>query len=94
MLMKDPKKTSIALLIAKKAGKPDNIQDQPEKDGAQSDDSIAYDSAAEELMKSLEAKDAKGVVEALKSLVQMCMDEEESESPEEESSEENKSEQY
>lgn len=42
------------------------------------DSSIGQRSAAEELLSAIAAKDAAGVVSALKSFVQMCMAEEES----------------
>lgn len=76
MLMKDPKK-SIAMILASGPKKPD----VPE--GDQDDSSMALDSAAEELVSAIHAKDTKGVVSALKSFMDMC-DDDDSEQPESE----------
>lgn len=80
MLMKDPKK-SIALLIAG----PKKMEDSPKsEEGGEYDPSIAYKSAAEEILAAVESKDPGALVEALKSFHEMCMNEPE---PEEETPE-------
>lgn len=83
MLMKDNKKSSLAVIIAKKLGKPEEASSAPESEGAELDQSMGYDSAGEEILKAIESKDKAMLVEAIKNIVQMCMDE----SPEEESEE-------
>lgn len=88
MLMKDNKK-SIVTLIANKAKGPshmDNLKPDfdsaPEKDGAVQDDSVAVNSAAEELLSAIESKSAKGIAEAFKSLMQLCDNDEADYGPE------------
>lgn len=77
--MKDPKK-DVALLIASKLGKPDNMKEAPQsEEGAELDQSIGFKSAAEEIIKAVESKDSSMLMEALKSFHQMCQDEEYSE---------------
>lgn len=77
MLMKDPKK-SLALIIASKGKMPENAPQS--EHGGEEDNSIANDSAAEEIISAVHAKDAKGLVAALKSFIDMCeQDEPESE---------------
>lgn len=79
--MKDKK--NMATVIVSKMKKPDEYKKAPEQDGAmiESDD---YSIAADEIVDALEKKDKVALKEALKSFVQMCMDE----SPEQEPSEE------
>lgn len=76
MLMKDPKK-SFALLIASKGKMPENAQ--PSEHGAEADNSIGEESAAEEIMNAVHAKDPKSLAAALKSFIQMCENYEEQE---------------
>jgi hypothetical protein len=67
-------------------------EQKPMENGAEQDDSIALHTAAEELMRALESKSAAHVVDAFKSLMELCDSEEESqESPEEEQSEQESS---
>ncbi len=65
MMMSDNKK-KMASIIVSGMDKPD--MKAPEKDGAQQDDSVASESAAEELIAAIHSKSAKGVVEAYKNL--------------------------
>lgn len=80
--MKDNKKKMAALIISKAAG-PANAKEQLDepvvKEGAEQDDSIGMESAAEDLMQAIEQKNAKGIVAAIKDLYAMC----ESNEPEE-----------
>ena len=83
MLMKDKKKDGIALIIAKKMGKPEEVSEAPQSDdGAEMDSSMGYEVAGEEILKAIESKDKSMLIEAVKNIVKMCMDE----SPEEEPS--------
>jgi hypothetical protein len=85
MLMKDPKK-SLAVLISSKMKKPDNMEEASKSEnGGEDDKSIGYDSAAEEILKAIETKSPKMLVEALRSFNDMCESEEdESESDQQE----------
>ena len=82
MLMSDDKKKSITMIMAKIGKKPDNMKEVPQDQGADQDSSIGAETAAEELLKAIESKSAAGIVEAFKSLMEMC------ESPAEEKAEE------
>lgn len=66
MIMSDDKK-KMASIIVSGMGKPD--QKAPEKDGAQQDDSVASESAAEELIAAIHSKSPKGVVESMKNFM-------------------------
>lgn len=92
--MKDDKKKSVSMIIAKmKSDKPsygdmksenENMSESPtNENGDEMDNSTAHEAAAEEVMSALESKDKKAFVSSLKSLVQMCMDEYESSEKEE-----------
>lgn len=70
MLLSDDKKKTVSLLVSK-LGKP-QMEESPMKDGAEQDDSMPKDAAAEELIAAIESKSAKGVVEALESLMELC----------------------
>lgn len=69
MLMKNDKKQQIALIMGKLKNEP---KPAPNEDGAIQDDSVAVETAAEELISAIESKSAKGVVEAIKSLMELC----------------------
>lgn len=71
MLMKDPKKKGIAMIIAKMKGPKMEESVVPEGEAMQ-DDSIALESAAEEVLAAVEKKDAKMLKEALMSMIDMC----------------------
>jgi hypothetical protein len=77
MLMKDDKKKSVSLIMGKLMGQPEQA---PTTDGVEQDDSMAVDTAAEELISAIHAKSAKGVVQALKSLMEMMDDDSQPES--------------
>lgn len=67
MLMKDNKR-SITTIISglgapEQEAKPDNVEQ---------DASIGLDTAAEEILKAVESKSPKALVEALKSFMEMC----------------------
>lgn len=72
MLMADDKKKSVAMIISKIGKKPENMSEVPNENGAEQDDSIGAESAAEELLAAIESKSAKGVVEAIKALMEFC----------------------
>ena len=74
MFMKDDKKKSVSLIMDKMMGP---AKEAPTKDGIEQDDSMAVDTAAEELISAIESKSAKGVVAAIKSLMELCESEEE-----------------
>lgn len=72
MLMKDDKKKSVSLIMGKLMGDKPEVSEAPTEDGVEQDDSVAVDTAAEELLAAIEAKSAKGIVQAIKSLIEMC----------------------
>lgn len=81
MLMKPDKKNPASLIVGKLMGKPDDSesmdseQSPMSEDGsAESDDSVAVNTAAEELMSAIEMKSAKGIVEAMRSLMELLKD--------------------
>lgn len=78
MLLNDDKKKSVSLIISK-IGKESKA---PEKDGELQDDSMPKEAAAEELLAAIESKSAKGVVEALSALMELCSEAEEESSDE------------
>lgn len=64
--MSDDKSKKMASLIV---GNLDgSTEPSPEKDGAQQDDSVASESAAEELISAIHSKSAKEVVDSMKNL--------------------------
>jgi len=69
MLMKpDPNK--LASLIMSKDGEKSPVP--LNEDGAIVDDTIPSDIAAEELLTAIETKDVKGIVESIRSLIELC----------------------
>lgn len=89
MIMSDNKKKSVSLILEKMKG----AKEGPTMEAAQNDDagevdnSVGIDSAAEEIMQAVESKDAKALVSALKSFIDMH-DEQQPEEQAQESSEE------
>jgi hypothetical protein len=73
MLMKNDKKGMAALIISK-MGKKDESTEAPKmsEDGAPEDDSIALKTAGEELISAIESKSPMAVIEAVKSIMQLC----------------------
>ena len=80
MPMFDQNKKITQVIMAKmKPGKSEEMESAPENEmGDQMDNSMALESAAEEVMSAIESKNVPGLVEAMKSLIEMCMDEYES----------------
>jgi hypothetical protein len=78
MLMKgDDKKKSVSLIMSKMLGKPE-VEEAPVEDGAEQDDSVGMEAAADELLQAIEMKSSKGIVQAIKSMIQMASSEPES----------------
>lgn len=75
MLMKDDKKKSVSLIMGKLMGDKPEVSEAPTKDGVEQDDSVALDTAAEELLSAIESKSPKGIVAAIKSMIEMCSNE-------------------
>lgn len=80
MIMSDKKKPA-ALIIAKmQAGKADKESEAPQNEmGDEIDDSMAKESAAEELLKAIESKSPKAISEAFSSMMELCGHESEEE---------------
>ena len=76
MLLNDKKK-AVTIMLAKlgKGGAPDSPPEAPKmKDGTRQDDSIALESAAEDILKAIESKDAQSLVTALQDFYDLCDD--------------------
>lgn len=82
MMMKDDKKKMAGLIIAK-MGKPQEDAAAPMEDGAEQDDSMAVNSAAEEVLKAVKSDSPEQLVEAMKSLIQLIGQPSEDEPPQE-----------
>ena len=81
MILSDKKKPA-ALIIARMRGEKEESSEAPKSEmGAESDDSMAKESAAEELLKAIESKSPKAIAEAFSSMMELC-DYEESETSE------------
>jgi len=78
MPMFDDKRKAAALII-KKIGNREVMGEKRNENGAESDNSIAIESAAQEIMLAVERKDTKMLVNALRSFIDMSEDMEESE---------------
>ena len=74
MLMSDDKKKQVTLIMKKLKGA-ESVEEAPVVDGAEQDDSIAVDTAAEELIAAVESKSPKAVVQAIKSLIELIQSE-------------------
>lgn len=70
MLMKDDKKKMATIIMAKMGAKPE--QAPQSEDGTEQDDSTALKTAGEELISAIESKSPMAVVEAIKSLMELC----------------------
>ena len=74
-----PKKNGLMVAILegmKKNDAPSEEEFEVEESG-EDDYGIGYDSAVEEMFSAFESKDVSGFKEALKSFIQLCVDEEE-----------------
>lgn len=72
MIMSGDKKKSVTLIMDKLAGKKPELSEAPMVDGAEQDDSVAVNTAAEELMSAFESKSPEAFVSAFKSLMELC----------------------
>lgn len=73
MIMPDKKKAS-AIIVAKiHKDKPEEMQEAPKSEnGGINDDSMAKESAAEELLKAIESKSPAAIAEAFSSMMELC----------------------
>lgn len=71
MLMKDKKK-SLATLIVGSMKKGESELPAEASEPVEQDDSIAKESAAQDLLSSIEQKDVKGIVNAFSALMELC----------------------
>lgn len=79
MMMSDNKKKASTLILKKLSDGAEEMSEAPMQDGAEVDASAGYDSAAEEMLAAIESKDPAALKEAIRSMVQMCMDEDSAE---------------
>lgn len=86
-MMYDKKKMATIVVSKLKPSRAEMLEDAPSNAmGDAKDSDIAKQSAAEELLKAIESKDAKAVASAFSSMMELC--EEQSEEAEEQASEE------
>ena len=80
MPMFDDKKKIASLIIRRISPNREVMGEKRTEEGAESDNTIAMESAAEEIMQAIERKDSKQLVSVLRSFIDMTreMDEEES----------------
>lgn len=84
MMLTDKKKPA-TLIIARMKGDKEKMEPaEMSQDGAEQDDSMAKESAAEELLSAIKAGNAKAVAEAFSAMMELC-DYEEPESEQESS---------
>lgn len=79
MIMSSKKKPSTLIVAKLREGKPEEMSEAP----VEQDDSIAKDSAAEELLAAIHSKDAKALKEAFSSMLELCGEAEEASESEE-----------
>lgn len=92
-MMPDKKKVSTVIIAKMRKDKPESVEEAPKGEtGGEDDSSIAKQTAAEELLKAIEAKSVAGIAEAFSSMMELCHSSEE-ESVEESADEEQPSEQ-
>lgn len=73
MMLSDKKRPSTLIIAKMKAGQPEQQSEAPKGElGGEDDSSMAKESAAEELLKAIESKSPKAVVEAMSSLMELC----------------------
>lgn len=89
--MKDSKKQQVSLIMGKLLGKKD-AEPSDTKDGVEQNDSIGMETAAEELLRAIEGKSSKGVIHAIKSMMDMAHSYDKPEAAHEASESESKSE--
>jgi hypothetical protein len=75
MMMADSKKKASTLILKKLVDGSEEASEAPSIDGIEQDSSLGQDSAAEEILQAIESKDAAALKSAIRSMVQMCMDE-------------------
>lgn len=77
MMMPDKKKISTVIIAKMRKDKPEEMQEAPRSEmGGEDDSSIAKESAAEELLKAIEAKNPAAIAEAFSSMMELCGGEE------------------
>jgi hypothetical protein len=73
MIMSDKKKPAALIVARMSEGKKDEESEAPTNEmGDQVDDSVAKESAAEELLSALESKSPKAVAEAFDAMMELC----------------------
>lgn len=83
MFMKDDKNKAATLILNKIKGPSPELEEAPQKEGAEQSSSIALESAAEEVFSAFESKSPAAFAEAMKAFVELCYEDTESEVPKE-----------
>lgn len=73
--MPDKKKMATVILSKMKSGKEEMGPIPTNEVGDEMDSSAGLDAAAEEVLQAIQAQDPKSLKSALKSMIEMCMDE-------------------
>jgi len=76
MLLKDDKKRMATIIVGKLSGKPESMEEKPKNEmGDEMDSEMGLDAAAEELLSAMHSKDPKMLKHALRSFMEMIMNE-------------------
>ncbi len=82
MIMSDNKKKAVTLIMGKLGKGPEESEQVPMKDNAEQDSNMPLESAADELLQAIEQKSSKGIVEAIKSMLELLESEKQEPLPE------------
>jgi hypothetical protein len=73
MMLPDKKKVSAIIIAKMRKDKPDEMSEAPRGEyGGVEDDSVAKETAAEELLKAIESKSPAAIAEAFSSMMELC----------------------
>lgn len=78
MMLPDKKKVSTLIISKMRKDSPGEMFEAPKgENGGESDDSLAKESAAEELLKAIESKSPAAIAEAFSAMLELCGGEQE-----------------
>jgi hypothetical protein len=73
MLMKNDKRKMATIIVAKMNKNPEKMMEKSQHEGAEQETTDELDMIAEEVMNALQSKDVKAFKEAMKSMIEVCM---------------------